>query len=202
MITEQQLRQILPMCKAPAQWTGLLNDHLPRFALTDRVQIARFLAQCGHESGDFNTLKENLNYTAPRLLVVFPKYFRRMTPDELQTYNRNPERIANLVYANRMGNGDVASGDGFKFAGKGVIQLTGKTNYAACSQYLFKDTSLVTDPQNLLDPQIALLSAIWFWKSNALDTIADYTEVTRRINGGTHGIDDRVARLNRALAVI
>jgi putative chitinase len=198
MITEQQLRQISPFCKEPALWAGLISEHLPRFGLTDREQVARFIAQCGHESSDFNLLKENLNYTAQRLLVVFPKYFKRMSAEELQTYHRNPQRIANLVYANRMGNGDAVSGDGYRYSGKGLIQLTFKTNYAACSEYLFKDDSLVTYPDNLLDPQIALLSAIWFWKANNLDKIADYDAVTKAINGGTHGAADRNARLARA----
>jgi putative chitinase len=202
MLTEQKLRQIIPLCKNPAQWARLLSDHLPRFGITDRVQIARFIAQCGHESADFNVLQENLRYSTDALLKVFPKYFKAMSASELKTYEKNPERIANLVYANRMGNGDTKSGDGFRYSGRGLIQLTGKNNYTACSQFLFKDNTLVTDPQNLLDPQIALLSAIWFWKSNGLEAIADYTEVSKRINGGTKGLDDRNARLAKALAVL
>ena len=198
MITKEQLRQCMPNCKEPEMWANLLNIHMPTYKLDNREQLARFVAQCGHESGDFNILQENLNYSSERLLAVFPKYFKNLMDTEIVKYSRNQEKIANRVYASRMGNGNEQSGDGWKYKGRGLIQTTGKENYTKCSQFLFKDDTLVKNPELLIQPENALLSAIWFWKSNKLDTIESYDTVTKRINGGTHGSDDRNGRLARA----
>jgi putative chitinase len=202
MITPDQIKQCMPACKEPELWANLLKVHMPAYKLDGKEQLARFIAQCGHESGDFNILQENLNYSSERLLAVFPRYFRNLLDTELVQYSRKPEKIANRVYASRMGNGNEQSGDGWKFRGRGLIQTTGRENYTKCSQFLFKDNTLVKNPELLIQPENALLSAIWFWKSNKLDTIELYETVTRRINGGTHGEADRNARLARARQIL
>jgi putative chitinase len=198
MITKEQLSQCMPNCKEPEMWANLLNIHMPAYKLDDKEQLARFIAQCGHESGDFNTLQENLNYSGERLMLVFPKYFKNLLDTEMVKYSRNPEKIANRVYASRMGNGNEQSGDGWKYRGRGIIQLTGKENYSKCSAFLFNSDILVKTPDLVIQPENALLSAIWYWKSNKLDSIESYERVTRRINGGTHGAADRNGRLARA----
>ena len=187
MITKDQLGQCMPNCKEPEMWANLLNIHMPVYKLDSKEQLARFIAQCGHESGDFNILQENLNYSGERLLAVFPKYFKNLMDTEIVKYSRKPEKIANRVYASRMGNGNEQSGDGWKYRGRGLIQLTGRENYSKCSKFLFQDDTLIKNPDLLIQPENALLAAIWFWKSNKLDTIESYEQVTRRINGGTHG---------------
>ena len=202
MITQDQLKQCMPACKEPEMWTNLMNIHFPAHGINSTEQIARFIAQCGHESGDFNTLQENLNYSGERLLIVFPKYFKNLSEVELAKYSRQPEKIANRVYASRMGNGNEQSGDGWKFKGRGLIQTTGRENYTKCSQFLFRDDSLVKNSELVAQPENALLSAIWFWKSNKLETIESYENLTKRINGGTHGIEDRIGRLSRAQRVL
>ena len=202
MITIEQLKKCMPTCKQPEVWVGLLNTYLSKYKLDSKDDAARFIAQCGHESGDFNTLKENLNYSSERLLIVFPKYFKGMSEQDLQKYNRNPEKIANRVYASRMGNGDEKSGDGWKYKGSGLIQLTGKENYTKCSDFLFDDDRLVKTPEMVSEPECALLSAIWFWERNKLKDIKSFVDLTKRINGGTHGFEDREARYKRALSVL
>jgi putative chitinase len=202
MVTVEQLKKCMPTCKQPEVWVPLLNTYLTKYKLNSKDDMARFIAQCGHESGDFNTLKENLNYSAERLLVVFPKYFRNMPSHDLQQYHRKPEKIANRVYASRMGNGDEKSGDGWKYKGSGIIQLTGKFNYTKCSDFLFDDDRLVKTPEIVMEPECALLSAIWFWESNKLKDIKSFVDLTKRINGGTHGLACRQDRYNRALAVL
>lgn len=198
MITKQQLQIILPACKSTDVWVPLLNKYFEKYDFKTVEQQARFLAQTGHESGDFNQLRENLNYSTQGLITVFPKYFKHLMDTEVVKYSRNPEKIANRVYASRMGNGVEQSGDGWKYRGRGIIQITGKNNYTNCSKWSFNDARLLEKPEMLEQPEFALLSAIWFWKSNKLDTIESYDELTKRINGGTHGAADRNARLDRA----
>ena len=160
-----------------------------------------FIAECSHESGGFTALKENLNYKAETLSRIWPKYF---PPEIAKAYVAMPnkqEAIANRAYANRMGNGDEHSGDGYKFRGRGPIQLTGKTNYAECSDFLFQDDTLVQNPDLLLEVEYALHSACWFWWKNDLNTYADAGDMlgaTKRINGGTIGLEDRIAHYNEA----
>lgn len=198
-ITVEQLSQILTRCRQPQQWADLLNDYLPGYGIETPDQIARFLAQCGHESADFNVVEENLNYSADRLKVIFPKYFRNANP---QTYHRNPECIANLVYANRMGNGDERSGDGWKYRGRGVLQVTGKFNYTECSEYIFGNDTLVKDPDLLFLPEYALRSALWYWHTRKLNAITDMTLLTKRINGGTIGLAHRLELYEKAIGVL
>jgi putative chitinase len=201
MITEQQLKTILPTCKNIDVWVPLLNNYFKKYDFNTDQQ-SRFLAQTGHESGDFNQLRENLNYSTERLITVFPKYFRHLLDTEVVKYSRNPEKIANRVYASRMGNGVEQSGDGWKYRGRGIIQITGKNNYKNCSKWTFNDDRILEKPEMLEQPEFALLSAIWFWKSNKLDTIESYDTVTKRVNGGNHGAADRNMRLARAKTVL
>lgn len=164
-----------------------------KFGINTPLRLAHFLAQCSHESGGFKVFVENLNYSADSLLKVFPKYFKdKATAD---AYARKPEKIANRVYANRMGNSDEASGDGFKYRGRGAVQLTGKDNYKAFSDFIGEDC--VSNP-DLVSSKYILSSAAFFFHKNNLNAISDkgatpdvVASVTKRVNGGTHGLQDR-----------
>lgn len=165
-----------------------------KFGVNTPQRLAHFLAQTGHESGGFRVTTENLNYSAKGLCGIFKKYF---TPESAAEYQRKPEKIANIVYANRMGNGNQASGDGFKFRGRGYIQLTGKTNYQAFDKTV--EDNIEANP-DLVATKYPLLSAAWFWSKNGLNTIADtgasdevVTKITKKVNGGTIGLADRIA---------
>jgi putative chitinase len=165
-----------------------------KFEINTPLRLAHFLAQCGHESGGFRLVKENLNYSAKGLQGIFKKYFP--TAALAEQYARKPEKIANKVYGNRMGNGPEASGDGAKYCGRGYIQLTGKTNYQAFFKSIGADVN--TDP-TLVATQYPLASAAWFFSKNGLHKIADggatdavVTSVTKRVNGGTIGLADRI----------
>lgn len=176
-----------------------------RFNITSPIEQQMFLAQVAHESGGFAYIEENLNYSAAGLLKTFPKYF---TPQQARDYARNPMAIANRVYADRMGNGDEFSGDGNKFRGRGLIQLTGKDNYTAFAKDVLGDQweSLVKEPGTLLEPNYAALSAAWFWnKARCGDLVDDIEACTRRINGGLNGLEDRknkfmIAKANWAVS--
>jgi putative chitinase len=176
-------------------------DQIPeietKFEINTPLRLAHFLAQAGHESGGFKALNENLNYGAKGLLGTFKKYF---TPDTAALYERKPEKIANLVYADRMGNGNKASGDGWKFRGRGYIQLTGKDNYSAFDKTV--DENILENP-DLVATKYPLASAAWFFHKNGLQKIADegatdtvVTKVTKRVNGGTIGLPDRIKHFN------
>lgn len=193
----EQLAQAVHMTPAKAEeWIDAINATFEMFGIDTPEQQASFLGQCGHESAGFTALVENLNYKAESLCKVWPKRFPSL--EAAQPYHRNPEAIANKVYANRMGNGDEESGEGFAYRGRGLIQLTGKSNYQACGDVLGVD--LVSDPDLVSTPMYAALSAGWFWHTHHLNAIAeDITAVTKKINGGTIGLDDRVARTERAL---
>jgi putative chitinase len=166
--------------------------------------LCSFLAQTGYESAQYNRLSESLYYkTALRLMAVWPKRFP--TQDSAAPYVANEEKLANFVYANRLGNGDVDSGDGFRFRGRGIIQITGRSNYTDAGTALGVDLS--SDPDLLLDKNTAAMAAAWFWSSRGLNALADdmtddndledFTEITKRINGGTVGIQDRLQALNQ-----
>lgn len=164
-----------------------------KFEINTALRLAHFLAQCSHESGSFKLTQENLNYSAKGLLGTFPKYFDVATAI---VYERKPEKIANVVYANRMGNGDKASGDGWKFRGRGYIQLTGHDNYANFDKTVIED--VLASPE-LVATKYPLLSAAWFWNKAKLNTTADggptseaVAKVTRKVNGGVIGLDDRI----------
>ena len=202
MITVEQFAHMFPKNKNQQGWTTALVEVLPTYEINTPERIASFLAQCGHESAGFTVLQENLNYSAEGLNKIFHKYFP--TLESAQPYARKPEMIANRVYANRMGNGDEQSGEGYRYRGRGPIQLTGKDNYAACSDFLFQDDTLLNDPDMLLDPEYALHSACWFWWKNDLNTFADSADLvtmTKRINGGTIGLDDRIKHYNEAMEI-
>ena len=164
------------------------------FKIDTALRLSHFLAQCGHESAGFKAIQENLNYGAKGLLGIFKKYFP--TEAKALQYERKPEKIANLVYGGRMGNGDEASGDGYKFRGRGYIQLTGKNNYVAFGKAINED---ITANPDLVSTKYPLLSAAWFWSSNSLNALADkgaddasVTAITKRVNGGTIGLPDRI----------
>ena len=196
----EQFKRILPKCKDPEGWYNAIGNHLEEFNIVTPEQIAMFLAQIGHESLDMNVLTENFNYSADRLKVVFPKYFRNRDANQ---FHRKPEAIANIVYANRMGNGSPESGDGWKYRGRGLIMITGRYNYSQCSEYLYGDENVLLDRPELLaeDKETALLSALWFWQKNRLENISDIEGVTRIINGGLNGLDDRIERFELAMTV-
>jgi putative chitinase len=174
------------------------------FKIDTALRLSHFLAQCGHESAGFKAVQENLNYGAKGLLGIFKKYFP--TEAKALQYERKPEKIANLVYGGRMGNGDEASGDGYKFRGRGYIQLTGKNNYAAFGKAINED---ITANPDLVATKYPLLSAAWFWSSNGLNTLADkgaddasVTAITKRVNGGTIGLPDRIKHFKEYYALL
>ena len=177
---------------------GEVFSIVEKFNITNHLRLAHFLSQCAHESGNFKFLTENLNYSADGLLKIFPKYFKdKATAD---AYARKPEKIGSRVYANRMGNGDEACGEGYKFRGRGYIQLTGKDNYKQFSEFIGED--VVANP-DLVATKYPLTSAAFFFNKNGLWTICDkgdttdvVTLVTKRVNGGTHGLDDRINKFN------
>ena len=175
-----------------------------KFEINTPLRLAHFLAQCGHESGGFRLTKENLNYSAKGLMGIFKKYFP--TEALAKQYERKPEKIANKVYSSRMGNGDETSGDGAKYCGRGFIQLTGKTNYQAFFKSIGADIN--TDP-TLVATQYPLASAAWFFNKNGLHKIADggatdavVTSITKRVNGGTIGLPDRIKHFNEFYALL
>jgi len=174
------------------------------FKIDTALRLSHFLAQCGHESAGFKAIQENLNYGAKGLLGIFKKYFP--TEAKALQYERKPEKIANLVYGSRMGNGDEASGDGYKFRGRGYIQLTGKNNYIAFGKAINEDIAANPD---LVATKYPLLSAAWFWSSNSLNALADkgaddasVTAITKRVNGGTIGLPDRIKHFKEYYALL
>lgn len=182
-----------------AKWLEPLNTTFEKYDINTPRRQAAFIGQCQHESGNFKTLQENLHYSANALMRVWPSRFPDQ--DTADKYADNPEKIANKVYAGRMGN--TEEGDGWKYHGRGLIQLTGKENYEHCGSSLGVD--LVGSPDWLLDPKYAALSAGWFFNKKGLNQLADIGDVvaiTKRINGGTLGLDDRAAKTNRALQVL
>ena len=176
-----------------------LNEVLEFYEINNKNRISMFLAQVGHESGGLSIIKENLNYSAERLKVIFPKYFRGVDPSG---YAKNPRAIANRVYANRMGNGDENSGDGFRYCGRGLIQLTGKSNYQAFAQDMNMELEEATEW--LSTEEGAVWSAGWFWDSRELNQWADKGDiltVTKKINGGTIGLEDRKSHYEAAIEI-
>lgn len=204
MITLQQLKAIIPRNQYCEQWHTALVQLFPQYDITTAARQAAFIAQCAHESAQFTTLTENLNYSWQSLRRVFPKYFP--TDQLAQQYAQAPNRqelIANRAYANRMGNGDEASGDGYRYRGRGLIQLTGKTNYQWFAASLQISLEEVVDYLQTFEG--AAQSACWFWETNNLNPLADAKDIvglTKRINGGTIGLQDRINHFNHALHVL
>ena len=198
--SKDQLAKIIPGNPYLDHWYEALAEILPDYDINTPQRVAAFLAQCAHESGGFRALKENLNYQAASLCRVFPKYFPNM--EIANQYAHQQEKIANRVYGNRMGNGPEESGDGFRYCGRGLIQLTGKQNYTKFAESI--DTPVEDIPEFLGTFEGAIQSACWFWETNNLNQYADSNDIltmTKRINGGTIGLEDRTKHYHHALEV-
>ena len=196
-MTADQLHQL----GIDPKWLKPLEDTFAKYDINTPKRQAAFIGQCAHESGNFKVLEENLHYSASALMRVWASRF----PDTniAEKYANNPQAIANKVYGNRMGNSDEESGDGWRYHGRGLIQLTGKDNYANCGSGMGVD--LLGNPDRLLDPEYAALSACWFWHKRGLNSLADTQDLetmTKRINGGLLGLDDRKAKIAKALSVL
>ena len=222
ILTKEKLLSILPDVKNTKLDLAVLVEQLnvALSSLTDETNFANhkrqaaFIAQCGHESGNFCAVAENLNYGAQGLAGTWPKRFaekdaqgnviKPVKPNALANQiQRKPELIANNVYADRMGNGPVASGEGWKFRGRGFIQLTGKENYTKCGKAIGVD--LIANPDYLTTVEGAMKSALWFWNANGLNSFADKDDIvgmTKRINGGTIGLEERKAHYEKALKIL
>jgi len=199
-LTLDQLKQ---MVKNPHidHWHEVLDQLLPDYDINTPLRVAHFIAQCAHESGNFVFIKENLNYRADSLMKTFKRYFP--TLDLAQQYEKKPEKIANRVYANRMGNSDEASGDGWRYCGRGLIQLTGRDNYTFFAGSL--GISVEDASEYLATFEGAAQSACWYWEQNNLNRFADANDVkglTRAINGGYIGLEDRQKHTEHALHVL
>ena len=193
IIVESQIRRIMPNVKETRvkEFVKCFNEWSDRFGISTPLRFVHFIAQIAHESGEFKSMEENLNYSADGLLRVFPKYFTKETAAQ---YARKPEKIANKVYANRMGNGDEASGDGWRFKGRGAIGTTGRDNYKAYADSEFCVGDLMSHPEWLAQSPGCYKSAMYFWWKNGLNQIADtddVVKVTKRVNGGTNGLAQR-----------
>lgn len=183
------------------KWLAPLEETFAKYDISTPVRQAAFIGQCAHESGNFKTLQENLNYSAESLCRVWPSRFP--TLESAQPYHRNPDKIANKVYGGRMGNGAEETEEGSLYKGRGLIQLTGKDNYAMCGAGLGED--FIHSPDLVLAPKYAALSAAWFWNKRGLNKEADakdYTGMTKKINGGVLGLEERIKHINHALAVL
>jgi putative chitinase len=213
--TIQHLRAAGVSQELAERWLPHVQGALARFGINTPMQVAAWIAQCAHESAGFKTLTENLNYSADTMAVVWPTRFAVLGPDKKPVkvkgknqpnkfalaLHRKPEMIANTVYANRMGNGNIESGEGWRYRGRGLKQLTGKFNHIQASKGLGVD--LVANPDLLLEPQWAALSAAWFWNVNNCGPLADsgdFVALTKKINGGTIGLEDRTKRYKAVLA--
>jgi putative chitinase len=197
MVNAEQLKQL----HIDPKWVGPLNETFERFSILTPRQQAAFLGQCGHECGNFRVLEENLNYRAETLMKIWPRRFP--TLEIANQYAKNPKKIANKVYADRMGNRDEASGDGYRFRGRGCIQLTGSANYYHAGKALGVD--FIMEPDLVATPQYAALTAGFFWNTQKLNAIAESGNnlaLTKKINGGTIGLNDRILHTNQALALL
>ena len=199
--TKEKLAHIIPHAKGGVDaWYNELVELLPIFEINTAGRVAAFLAQTAHESGGYTALKENLNYKAETLQRLWPTRFDHATAE---AYAHHPEAIANKVYGGRMGNGAEETGDGYRYCGRGLLQLTGKSNYSAFAEYA--GLAVEDAPDYIETPRGAVHSACWFWYSNDLNTYADagdFTGMTKRINGGTIGLDDRIKHYNHAVHVL
>jgi putative chitinase len=176
MLTAEQFSELFPRCADPDGWVEAMNEVFPEYGIDTPQRIAAFIAQCGHESGGWRVFSENLNYSAKALNAVFGKYFARAGRDA-EEYHRQPEKIANVVYANRMDNGDTDSGDGWRFRGRGPIQLTGRANYTKFSEWA--DLPEVLDRPDIVaeDKEVALKSALFYWDTNNLTRYSDAGDI-------------------------
>jgi putative chitinase len=201
-LTKDHIIHILHGNADAAAWADAALEVLPKYEINTPNRIAGFFAQCGHESMNFTALSENLNYRAETLEKLFSKYFSKAGRNAAD-YAKQPEKIANVIYANRMGNGDTASGDGFKFRGRGVIQLTGRDNYSAFALSIKMTLPDVID--YVQTKKGALESACWYWNSRNINAACDANDIvrmTKLVNGGTIGLEDRRSHYEKALAVL
>lgn len=195
MVTAEQLRQL----HINPNLADALNETFARFNINTPRQQAAFIGQCGHECGNFTKFEEGLSYSADRLMKIWPKRFPTMAI--AQKYARNEKALANYVYANRMGNRDEASGDGYRFRGSGALQLTGHDNFYHAGKGLGED--FVMNPDLVRTPRYAILTAGWFWSTHNCNNLAeacDWTTLTKKINGGTIGLEDRISHTTMAIA--
>lgn len=217
MITLEKLVAAGVKANVAETWLPFVQQACERYQINTKNQEAAFIAQCAHESGGFTMLEENLNYRASTMAACWPNRFGVKNPDGTWAKDakgarvpnkfalaleRKPEMIANVVYASRMGNGPTESGEGWKYRGRGLKQLTGKDNYTRCGQAI--GANLVDEPDLLINPKYAALSAAWFWQSNKCGPIAesgDFVALTKKINGGTIGLEDRQKRYQSVLAI-
>lgn len=183
------------------KWLEPLNKTFEKYEINTPTRQAAFIGQCGHESANFKTLEENLNYSAKGLMATWPSRFPTI---EIATqFERNPEKIANKVYGGRADLGNTEDGDGWRFHGRGLIQLTGRSNYTVCGLAL--DKPFAELPELVLEPENATLSAGWFWNKRGLNALADaedWTTMTKRINGGTIGLQDRINKIHKAMDIL
>lgn len=197
MVTAEQLHKL----HIGPEWVDALNETFQRFGINLPEQQAGFIGQCSHECGNFKVLEENLNYRAATLMKLWPKRFP--TQEIANEYEKKPQKIANKVYSSRMGNRDEASGDGYRFRGRGCIQLTGSDGYFHAGKALGVD--FWANPELVATPKYAALTAGWFWSTHNCNNLAqnrDWTGLTKKINGGTIGLQDRIAHINKALEVL
>jgi putative chitinase len=202
-LTLDQLQQIVPKNPYIDHWHRAFCEILPDYDINTPKRIAAFLAQCAHESGGFTAIKENLNYRPQTLVTLFKKYFDLDTATRYCALPNKQAAIANRIYANRMGNGDEASGDGYRYCGRGLIQLTGKDNYTRYAQST--EQTVEEASEHLTTFEGCVQSAAWFWEANNLNQYADSGDIltmTKRINGGTIGLEDRVKHYNHACQVL
>lgn len=202
-LTLDQLQQIVPKNPYIEHWHKAFCEILPDYDINAPKRIAAFLAQCAHESGGFTAIKENLNYRPQTLVTLFKKYFDLDTATRYCALPNKQEAIANRIYASRMGNGDEASGDGYRYCGRGLIQLTGKDNYTRYAQST--EQTVEEASEHLTTFEGCVQSAAWFWEANNLNQYADSGDIltmTKRINGGTIGLADRVEHYNHACQVL
>ena len=202
-LTLDQLKQVVPNNPYIDHWYEALCEILPDYDINTPQRIAAFLAQCAHESGGFKAIKENLNYRPQTLVTLFKKYFDLDTATRYCAMPDKQAAIANRIYANRMGNGPEESGDGYRYCGRGLIQLTGKDNYTRYAQST--EQSVEEASEHLTTFEGCVQSAAWFWEANNLNQYADKGDIltmTKRINGGTIGLEDRIKHYNHALHVL
>jgi putative chitinase len=201
ILTPEKFKEMFPLNGNTAIIFAVFEKYFAKYEINTTNRIAGFLAQCGHESNGFTVFKENLNYSAEGLVKTFPKYFPNIA--STAGFAKNPQKIANKVYANRMGNGSEESGDGYLYRGRGVIQLTGKDNYKAFANFKVKT---LTDVITYLETtEGAIESGLWFWKTRGLNAVCDTDDIikmTKIINGGTNGLDDRKLKYNNFKVIL
>ena len=196
-MTPEQLQQL----GIDEKWLDPLNQTFAKYDINTALRQAAFIGQCQHESANFTKLEEGLNYSATRLMAVWPSRFPSL--DVANQYANNPEKLANKVYGGRADLGNTEDGDGFKFHGRGIFQLTGRSNVTTCGNALGQP--FAEHPELLLEPQWACMSAGWFWNKKNLNSLADnedWETMTKRINGGLVGLDDRINRIHKAMDIL